>query len=127
MTPWSRAAFTRRLYERHPFRDLLLRKHIGYGYIDDSHAERLNAFYRDFMNPYLNYHRPCAQPQVSIDYKGRKRITYKRHQTPIENLLALHQAAKYFRPGLTINALQRVAKPPNSCNRPRQNSSHKWG
>lgn len=87
----------------------VIRKHIGYGYIDASHAERLNAFYRDFMNPYLNYHRPCAQPEVSIDHKGRKQITYKRYQTPLETLLVLHAAAKYLRPGLSTNALQRVA------------------
>lgn len=38
----------------------ILRKHMGYGYIDASHADRINSFYREFLNPYLNYHRPCA-------------------------------------------------------------------
>jgi len=33
----------------------LLRKHIGYGYIDASHADRINDFYREYLNPYLNY------------------------------------------------------------------------
>ena len=45
----------------------MIRKHIGYGYIDSSHANALNGFYRDFLNPYLNYRRPCAQPTVGID------------------------------------------------------------
>lgn len=88
----------------------IIRKHIGYGYIDARHADRLNGFYRDFLNPYLNYHRPCAQPEVSIDDKGRKRIRYKRYQTPLETLLALHNPAQYLRPGLTPNALLRVAQ-----------------
>lgn len=88
----------------------IIRKHIGYGYIDASHGQRLNGFYHDFLNPYLNYHRPCAQPDVSIDPNGRKRIRYRRYQTPLETLLALHNPAQYLRPGLTPNALLRVAQ-----------------
>ena len=88
----------------------IIRKHIGYGYIDARGAERLNGFYRDFLNPYLNYHRPCAQPAVSIDPKGRKRIRYKNYQTPLETLLLLDNPAQYLRPGLTLNVLQRVVQ-----------------
>jgi transposase InsO family protein len=69
----------------------VIRKHIGYGYIDQAHAEPISSFYRDHLNPYLNYHRPCAQPEVDIDARGRKRIRYKRYQTPLETLLALEQ------------------------------------
>lgn len=87
----------------------IVRKHIGYGYIDASHAELLTGFYRDFLNPYLNYHRPCAQPEVSLDGKGRKRVHYKRYQTPLETLLELDHPAQYLRTGLSVNALKRVA------------------
>ena len=87
----------------------IIRKHIGYGYIDSAHAEALNAFYRDFLNPYLNYHRPCAQPEISIDPKGRKRVRYKLYRTPLEALLALKKPGKYLRKGLSIHALKRVA------------------
>jgi citrate lyase gamma subunit len=48
----------------------VIRKHIGYGYVDASHANRINDFYREYLNPYLNYHRPCAQADVKIDEKG---------------------------------------------------------
>jgi transposase InsO family protein len=87
----------------------IIRKHIGYGYIHAGHADQLNAFYREYMNPYLNYHRPCAQPDVEIDHRGRKRVRYKRYQTPLETLLALENPAQYLRQGLSINALQRIA------------------
>jgi len=60
-------------------------------------AEAINSFYREFLNPYLNYHRPSAQADVEID------------KTPLETLLALHNLAPYLRPGLTINALRRIA------------------
>ena len=87
----------------------VIRKHLGYGYIDPSHAQALNNFYFSYLNPYLNHHRPCAQPEVSIDAKGRKRIRYRRYQTPLETLLALPNPAQYLRPGLSVNALKRIA------------------
>jgi transposase InsO family protein len=87
----------------------IIRKHMGYGYIDAGHADRINSFYREFLNPYLNYHRPCAQADVEIDQRGRKRVRYKRYQTPLETLLALDSPAQYLRQGLSINALKRIA------------------
>lgn len=87
----------------------IIRKHIGYGYIDAKHADDLNDFYCQYMNPYLNYHRPCAQADVEIDERGRKRVTYKRYQTPLETLSLLDNPAQYLRDGLSMNALRRVA------------------
>jgi len=87
----------------------VIRKHIGYGYIDASHADRINDFYQEYLNPYLNYHRPCAQADVKIDEKGRKRVSYKRYQTPLETLSLLDNPAQYLRHGLSMNALKRVA------------------
>ena len=87
----------------------VIRKHIGYGYIDAKHADAINDFYREYLNPYLNYHRPCAQADVKIDEKGRKHIRYKRYQTPLETLSLLDEPAQYLRDGLSMNALKRVA------------------
>jgi transposase InsO family protein len=87
----------------------VIRKHIGYGYIDARHADAINGFYCEHLNPYLNYHRPCAQADVEIDGKGRKRVRYTRYRTPLETLLGLHKPAQYLREGLSINALKRVA------------------
>jgi len=87
----------------------VIRKHIGYGYIDAGHADCINDFYREYLNPYLNYHRPCAQADVDIDERGRKRVRYMRYQTPLETLLALEKPAQYLRQGLSLNALKRIA------------------
>lgn len=86
----------------------VIRKHIGYGYIDQAHAEKIDCFYRDHLNPYLNYHRPCAQPEIEIDAKGRKRVRYRRYQTPLETLLALEKTNQYLRQRLSIQALKRI-------------------
>jgi transposase InsO family protein len=86
----------------------VIRKHLGYGSIDAAHAERLQQFYSAHFNPYLNYHRPCAQAEIEIDDKGRQQRVYRRYQTPLETLLALPQPQQYLRPGLTLAVLQRI-------------------
>ena len=88
----------------------VIRKHMGWGYIDASQADRIQQFYTAYLNPYLNYHRPCAQADVEVDSKGRKRRRYRRYQTPLETLLALPQPQGYLRPGLTLETLKRIGK-----------------
>jgi transposase InsO family protein len=88
----------------------VIRKHMGWGFIDATQADRVQQFYTAHLNPYLNYHRPCAQADVEIDSKGRKRRHYRRYQTPLETLLALPQAQQYLRPALTLATLKRIAQ-----------------
>ena len=83
---------------------------MGYGYIPAGHAVRMQPFYTAYFNPYLNYHRPCAQPDITFDEKGRRRCLYRRYQTPLETLLPLPNPAQYLRPGLTPAVLQRIAE-----------------
>lgn len=87
----------------------VIRKHIGYGYIDASHAEHLQEFYRHHFNPYLNFHRPCAQSQLVRDDKGRTRRLYLRYQTPWETLQRLPRVAQYLRAGMSLAILKRIA------------------
>jgi transposase InsO family protein len=87
----------------------VIRKHMGYGYIHAAHAERIQQFYITHFNPYLNYHRPCAQADLAIDEKGRTHYVYRRYQTPLETLLALPNPARHLRPGITLAVLQRIA------------------
>jgi transposase InsO family protein len=87
----------------------VIRKHMGYGYIHAEHAERIQEFYSAHLNPYLNYHRPCAQADIEVDEKGRQRRHYRRYQTPLETLLALSPPAPALRQGLSVAVLQRIA------------------
>src|SRR6185312_9885529 len=48
----------------------VIRKHIGYGYITASHPSAMMTFYREHLNPYLNFHRPCGVPEITTDNKG---------------------------------------------------------
>ena len=87
----------------------VIRKHIGYSHIRSQYAEPIQRFYKEHFNPYLNFHRPCAQPELVVDQKGRTRRIYRRYQTPLEPLLSLPQPAQYLRAGFTVDALKHMA------------------
>jgi len=87
----------------------VIRKHIGFGHIQAAAAEPIQRFYAEHFNPYLNFHRPCAQADTEIDARGRIRRRYKRYQTPLETLLTVDNPAQYLRPGLELATLTRFA------------------
>ncbi|HSS65763.1 MAG TPA: integrase [Gammaproteobacteria bacterium] len=87
----------------------VIRKHMGHTHIAAPHAARIQRFYQQHFNPYLNFHRPCGQPELITDAKGKQKRVYRRYQTPWETLQKLPQAADYLKPGQTIGALQRLA------------------
>src|SRR6202161_2628337 len=84
----------------------VIRKHIGYSHIRSQYAEPIQRFYKEHFNPYLNFHRPCAQPELVVDQKGRTRRIYRRYQTPLEALLSLPQPAQYLRAGFNFGHTQ---------------------
>lgn len=88
----------------------VIRKHIGYGHIAPDHAEAFQAFYRDHLNPYLNFHRPCGHAEISVDSKGKQRRVYRRYATPWETLRQLPEAAGFLKQGQTIESLNHQAK-----------------
>jgi transposase InsO family protein len=87
----------------------VIRKHMGYGYIAAAHAERIQRFYSEYFNPYLNFHRPCAQADIEIDDKGRQRRRYRRYQTPLETHLITAKPEQCLRSGVSIAMLRRMA------------------
>jgi hypothetical protein len=88
----------------------VIRKLMGYGHIAAEHAEAIGAFYKDTLNPYLNFHRPCGVPEISVDAKGKQRRSYRWYATPWEILRQLPDLARHLRLGLTSIELERRAK-----------------
>jgi transposase InsO family protein len=87
----------------------VVRKHMGYGHIQASHAEAIHEFYRDHFNSYLNFHRPCGVPEVVTGAKGKQRRTYRWYATPWEILRQLPDLARYLKPDLTVELLNQRA------------------
>lgn len=97
----------------------IIRKHIGYHYIPKAYARRISLFYRDFLMPYLNFHRPCGFPSEKIFPNGKRRTIYhfEDYMVPCEKLLSLSEVSKYFVEGMTKEKLKEMANrdTPNSA------------
>ena len=88
-----------------------MRKHLGYSHIPQRFAALVNAFDRDYLNPYVNFHRPCLFAETITDAKGRqrKRYPYKLMMTPYEKFKSLPLAEQFLKPGITFLQLDALA------------------
>ncbi len=87
----------------------VIRKHMGYGHIGNQHAMRIEQFYEEHFNPYLNFHRPCGVPEVVTDEKGKQKRIYRWYATPWEILRQLPDLARHLRPNISADELERRA------------------
>jgi transposase InsO family protein len=89
----------------------VVRKLIGYGYIASEHAKAIGELYARYLNPYLNFHRPCGFATVSLDERGKRRRQYKTedYRTPFEKLKSLERVEQYLKPGLSLAQLEQEA------------------
>jgi transposase InsO family protein len=88
-----------------------IRKWIGYGYIQQHHADKLNTFYFGCFNEYLNFHRPCAFATTITDAKGKMKKVYKTedYQTPYDKLKSIPNSQRYLKEGVTFAQLDSIA------------------
>jgi transposase InsO family protein len=88
----------------------IIRKHIGFGHIDAQHAEAMDQFHRQYLNLYVNFHRPCAVPKVITEANGKRRRVYQRWATPFELFREIPRCESYLRPPITLAELDRFAQ-----------------
>jgi hypothetical protein len=88
----------------------VIRKHLGFVHIGAEHAEAVDAFHREHLNPYVNFHRPCAVPLVIVAANGKRRRTYPRWATPFELFQEMPRCQSLLRPGVTLAALEQFAQ-----------------
>jgi transposase InsO family protein len=88
----------------------IIRKHIGHGHIDAQHAEAMDQFHRQHLNPYVNFHRPCAVPKVLTEANGKRRRVYERWATPFELFREVPRCESYLRPDVTLAELDRFTQ-----------------
>jgi transposase InsO family protein len=88
----------------------IIRKHIGYGYIDAKHAEAMDQFHRQHLNSYVNFHRPCAVPKIVTEANGKRKRVYLRWATPFELFQETAHCTKLLRQGVTLGELQSFAQ-----------------
>jgi hypothetical protein len=83
----------------------VIRKHLGRAHIPKKYAPLINRWYRDYFNPYLNFHRQCAFAEEKIDARGKVQKVYNDYQTPVQKLLSIKSAGEYLKPGITKESL----------------------
>jgi transposase InsO family protein len=84
----------------------VVRKHFGYAHIPRKYASLMNKFNRDYLNPYLFFHRQCAFADEIVDDNGKVRKVYKTYLTPCEKLLSISNVEQYLKPGITKELLR---------------------
>ena len=89
----------------------VVRKLFGYIHIPQKWASEINIFNRSFLNPYLNYHRPCFFPETTINDKGKQQkiYLYKNMMTPYEKLKSLPDVGMYLKPEISFEVLDKYA------------------
>lgn len=92
----------------------VVRKVFGYAHIPQRYAARFNTFCSEYLNPYLNFHRPCLFATEVLDPKkpGRIKRIYRHSDvtTPLEKLASLPNAEKCLRPGISLEELHKRAR-----------------
>lgn len=91
----------------------VVRKLFGYEHIAQRHAKRFNTFCLEYLNAFLNFHRPCLFATDVADPKkpGRIKRVYrpKDAMTPLDKLTSLPKAATFQRQGITFEELHALA------------------
>jgi transposase InsO family protein len=89
----------------------VVRKIFGYTHIPQKWAPEINKFNRAYLNPYINYHRPCFFPETTINAKGKQQKTYpyRNMMTPFERLKSLPDVEQYLKPEITLEVLDEYA------------------
>ena len=89
----------------------VVRKFLGYNHIPQRFAAQVNEFCRNYLNPYLNLHRPCLFAEDRTDDKGKvvKRYPQRLVQTPLEKLTGLSPECRNLRADIAIETLWRQA------------------
>lgn len=87
-----------------------LRKQLGHAHIPQKFAPLINTFCIEHLNPFLNFHRPCAFATDEIDSRGKVRKKYKTddYAVPVDRLLRIQNVETYLKKGVTIDGLTKL-------------------
>ncbi len=87
----------------------VIRKNMGWQHINQNLSDRVNKYYKNFFNPYLNFHRPCGFPTIEVDDKGRKKRIYHSYLPPYEALKGITEGHKFLKPNISFEKLDKIA------------------
>jgi len=88
----------------------VIRKHMGRMHIPGSFAKVINEFYKEYFNPYINYHRPSGYATETVISKyGKIKKVYNDYMPPYEKLKTLDDVKEYLKERITFEKLDKIA------------------
>ena len=87
----------------------VIRKIIGRNHIPQEFAPRVNEFYKNYLNLYVNYHRPSGFATTYVDKRGKERKKYDQYMTPYEKLKSIPGFKRFLKLGIGVKDLNKVA------------------
>jgi len=93
----------------------IVRKIMGRNHIPQEFAPAVNDFYKNYLNIYVNYHRPSGFATTYIDKRGKEKKKYDTYMTPYEKFKSIPNSEKYLKPGITLEMLEKI-RLQKSCN-----------
>ncbi len=87
----------------------IIRKLFGRNYIHKKFADELYEFNKQYLNIYLNFHRPCAFAENKKDKNGKIRKHYNEWTTPYEKFKSLTNSKQYLKEKFSFNELDKIA------------------
>ena len=90
----------------------VIRKWMGYSYIPQKYAKKINLFYENYFNIYLNYFRPSIFPEIIISNKNKetKKYKYKNTMMPFTKLKTINNYQEYLKEEFPILDLESFAR-----------------
>ena len=86
----------------------IIRKHMGYFYINQKYAPSINKFMISTFNPYLNFHKPCGFATITTDAKGKQKKKYDIYQNPYQKLVSIKDFEKYLKEDVVPEQLKKI-------------------
>lgn len=86
----------------------IIRKQMGHWHIPQSEATKIQSFYKEIFNTYLNFHRPCGFATETVDEKGKIKKKYETYLTPFEKFQSLLNHEQFLKKGVTMEYLKEV-------------------
>lgn len=95
----------------------VIRKYMGYAHIPGKYSVLINTFYREHMDVYLNFHRPCGFATEKVEDRGKIVKKYDVYMTPFEKLKMILNVQQYLKADVTIQGLETIMRKEsdNSC------------
>jgi len=88
----------------------IIRKQMGHWHIPQSEATKIQSFFKETFNTYLNFHRPCGFATETVDAKGKIKKKYDTYLTPFEKFQSLLNHEQFLKKGVTMDYLREVER-----------------